>query len=99
MPSDHAAARALGDDRRGGVVAPTPSTRAAIRSAVSIAVPDGASIFWSWCSSMISAVSKYGAASSANRIISTAPIAKFGAIRRWLDCVEAAPRARRARPR
>ena len=53
---------------------------AAMRSAVCIAVPDGASIFWSWCSSMISAVSKYGAASSAKRIISTAPIAKFGAI-------------------
>ena len=53
---------------------------AAIRSAVSIAVPDGASAFWSWCSSMISAVSKYGAASSAKRIMSTAPIAKFGAI-------------------
>ena len=31
---------------------------AAIRSAVAMAVPDGASIFWSWCSSMISAVSK-----------------------------------------
>ena len=29
---------------------------------------------------MISALSKYGAASSAKRIISTAPIAKFGAI-------------------
>ncbi len=53
---------------------------AAIRSAVSIAVPDGASTFWSWCSSMISAVSKYGAAISAKRIISTAPMAKFGAI-------------------
>ena len=49
-----------------------------MRCAVAIAVPDGASTFWSWCSSMISAVSKYGAASSANRIISTAPIAKFG---------------------
>ena len=41
----------------------------AMRRAVIIAVPDGASIFWSWCSSMISAVSKNGAASSANRII------------------------------
>ena len=55
---------------------------AAMRSAVSIAVPDGASIFWSWWSSMISAVSKYGAASSAKRIISTAPMAKLGAIDR-----------------
>ena len=51
---------------------------AAIRSAVAIAVPEGASIFSSWCSSMISAVSKYGAASSAKRIISTALIAKLG---------------------
>ena len=53
---------------------------AAIRCAVSMAVPDGASTLASWCSSMISAVSKYGAASSAKRIISTAPMAKFGAI-------------------
>ena len=29
-----------------------------MRWAVAMAVPDGASIFWSWCSSMISAVSK-----------------------------------------
>ena len=49
-----------------------------MRSAVCIAVPDGASIFWSWWSSMTSAVSKYGAASSAKRTISTAPMAKFG---------------------
>ena len=48
------------------------------------AVPDGASILWSWCSSMISAVSKYGAASSAKRIISTAPMAKLGAITQLL---------------
>ena len=46
---------------------------------VIIAVPDGASIFWSWCSSMISAVSNNGAASSAKRIMSTAPMAKLGA--------------------
>ncbi len=45
---------------------------------MSIAVPDGASIFASWCSSMISTVSKYGAANSAKRIMSTALIAKFG---------------------
>ena len=57
---------------------------AAMRSAVSIAVPDGASIFASWCSSMISAVSNHGAASSAIRIIRIAPIAKFGAIRQLL---------------
>ena len=53
---------------------------AAMRCAVSAAVPDGASIFWLWCSSMISAVSKNGAAISANRIINTAPTAKFGTI-------------------
>ena len=53
---------------------------AAMRCAVSIAVPDGASIFWSWWNSMISTLSKYGAASSAKRIIRIAPIAKFGAI-------------------
>src|SRR5581483_2612811 len=52
---------------------------AAMRSAVRIDVPDGASAFASWCSSMISALSKYGAASSAKRIMRTAPIAKFGA--------------------
>ena len=57
---------------------------AAMRRAVIIAVPDGASALASWCSSMTSAVSKYGAASSAKRIISTAPMAKFGAIRQLL---------------
>ena len=51
---------------------PRPSARAVVT-----AVPDGASTLASWCSSMISAVSKYGAASSAKRIISTALIAKF----------------------
>ena len=51
----------------------------AMRSTVFIAVPEGASTFWSWCSSMTSAVSKNGAAISAKRIISTAPMAKFGA--------------------
>ena len=60
------------------------SDAAAIRSAVSIAVPDGASTLASWCSSMISAVSNHGAASSAKCIISTAPIAKFGAITQLL---------------
>ena len=56
------------------------SDAAAIRSAVSMAVPDGASTFWSWWSSITSALSKYGAASSAKRIISTAPMAKLGAM-------------------
>ena len=57
----------------------------AMRCAVSIAVPEGASAFWSWCSSMISPLSKYGDASSANRIINTAPMAKFGAITAFAD--------------
>ena len=52
-----------------------------MRRAVIIAVPEGASTLASWCSSMTSAVSKNGAASSAKRIISTAPMAKFGAMR------------------
>ena len=43
------------------------------------AVPDGASFFASLCSSTISARGRYAAASAARRIISTAPIAKFGA--------------------
>ena len=55
-----------------------------MRSTVSIAVPDGASTLRSWCSSITSAVSNHGAASSANRIISTAPMAKFGAMRQLL---------------
>ena len=55
-----------------------------MRWAVAIAVPDGESTFCSWCSSMISAVSKYGAASSAKRIIKMAPMAKFGAITQLL---------------
>ena len=51
---------------------------AAMRSTVSIAVPEGASTLASWCSSMISAVSNHGAASSAKRIIKMAPMAKLG---------------------
>ena len=41
-------------------------------------MPDGASTLVGWCSSMISADSKYRAASAANLIIRTAPIEKFG---------------------
>ena len=85
MPAGPLAPRAPGSDlgrgRVGRPVAPTPPPCA---RAVSIAVPDGASTFWSWWSSMISAVSNHGAASSANRIISTAPMAKFGAMRQLL---------------
>ena len=44
-----------------------------------MAVPDGASTLSSWCSSMISTPSMKGAASSAKRAISTAPIAKLAA--------------------
>ena len=56
-----------------------------MRCTVIMAVPDGASALASWCSSITSAVSKNGAASSAKRIISTAPMAKFGATRQLLD--------------
>ena len=50
-----------------------------IAAAVAFAVPDGASSFVSWWSSTISARGRCRAASAAKRIISTAPIAKFGA--------------------
>src|SRR4051794_1127030 len=49
------------------------------RSAVALAVPDGVSTFVGGCSSTISACGKCADACSAKRIISTAPIAKFGA--------------------
>ena len=52
---------------------------AATASAVAAAVPDGASALPSWCSSMISTAGRYRAACAANRCISAAPIAKFGA--------------------
>ena len=51
-----------------------------MRCTVIMAVPDGASTLLSWWSSITSAVSKNGAASSARRIINTAPMAKLGAI-------------------
>ena len=50
-----------------------------MRAAVALAVPDGASSFVSACSSTISARPKTVEASSAKRIISTAPSAKLGA--------------------
>src|SRR5438309_1847218 len=53
--------------------------RAASRLAVESAVPDGASSLPAWWSSMISTASKCGAAISARCIITTAPMAKFGA--------------------
>ena len=51
-----------------------------ISSAVRAAVPEGASTLLGWCSSIISADSKYLAALAANSIIKTAPIAKLGAM-------------------
>src|SRR4051812_19203594 len=54
-------------------------TSPSISSAVRAAVPLGASSLRSWCSSMISARRMYCDACAAKRIISTAPIAKFGA--------------------
>ena len=71
---------------------------AAMRCTVIMAVPDGASTLASWCSSITSAVSKNGAASSAKRIISTAPMAKFGATRQLLAENALAP-GRRGRRR
>ena len=58
-----------------------PASR--IRSAVRAAVPDGASSFRSWCSSTISHSGMCGATICAAFIISTAPIAKFGATNRF----------------
>ena len=62
-----------------------------MRCAVTTAVPDGASAFASWWSSIISAVSNHGAAISAKRIINTAPIAKFAAINALADEASKAP--------
>ncbi len=62
------------DRRRRRRRSPRPSA-----AAVRAAVPLGASSLASWCSSMISAFAMCLAASAAKRIISTAPIAKFGA--------------------
>ena len=53
-------------------------TSPSISSAVRAAVPLGASSLRSWCSSTISALAMCRDASAAKRIISTAPIAKFG---------------------
>ena len=53
----------------------SPSISAAVRAAV----PDGASSLAGWWYSMISARCMWRDASAAKRIISTAPIAKFGA--------------------
>ncbi len=58
-----------------------PASR--MRSAVRLAVPEGASSFPSWCSSMISLSVMWAAAWRANCIISTAPIAKLGATNRF----------------
>jgi hypothetical protein len=49
---------------------------------VRIAVPEGASSLLSWWSSMISTWGMNLAASVAKRIMSTAPMAKFGATKR-----------------
>src|SRR5215211_1483424 len=57
-----------------------PASR--IRSAVRLAVPEGASSFCSWWSSITSHSGMWAAAWRANSIISTAPIAKLGATNR-----------------
>ena len=62
-------------------IAPRPAAAraCAIARAVAAAVPEGASTLRGWCSSTISADSKKRAACAAKRIMSTAPMAKFGA--------------------
>ncbi len=80
----HEARQADGVDghagRRGSPrVSSRPSPRAEMRSAVASAVPLGASTFVGGCISTISASGIRRAASSAKRIMRTAPIAKFGA--------------------
>ena len=66
------------DEARAGAPSGSPGRRrSASRSRA--AVPDGASFFASLCSSMISARGKYAPPAAAKRIISTAPIEKFGA--------------------
>lgn len=57
-----------------------PARAFAISWAVRAAVPDGASAFFGWCSSTTSADSKKRAACWANRMVSTAPMEKFGAM-------------------
>src|SRR5262249_14934817 len=54
-------------------------TSPSISRAVRAAVPDGLSTFAAWWYSMISAAAMCREASAAKRIISTAPMAKFGA--------------------
>ena len=60
---------------------PASRRAAATSCAVRRAVPEGASALSGWCSSTTSTDSKCGAASTANRIISRAPMEKFGATR------------------
>ena len=96
-----AAPGALQDGALRGVVAPV-SLASARRAAVSRAVPDGASTLLSWCSSMISTLSIHGAASAARRIMSTAPMAKFGATtalhRPWPNSWSSSARSSGVRP-
>ena len=77
--------------RRTEWIGTSPSISGRISAAVRAAVPLGASSLRSWCSSMISASGCARAASAAKRIISTAPIAKFGATKTF------APRSRAQR--
>ncbi len=65
----------------GGGVHPAADRACPIIAAVRAAVPDGASTLSGWCSSMTSTDSKKGAALAANDIMSSAPMAKFGAMR------------------
>lgn len=58
---------------------PASARAAAISCAVRVAVPDGASTLFGWCSSTTSADSKKRAAAWENFIVRTAPMEKLGA--------------------
>ena len=99
MPAGPAPPRAPGTTSRSVGSSAQSGDAAAMRSAVARAVPEGASTLPSWCSSMTSAVSNQGAAISAKRCISTAPMAKLGTIRQALDVKAASSAARSSSPR
>ncbi len=75
-PFDDGGGRAVG--RGAPPPRPMPAPRPCARRSVSD-VPEGASSFPAWCSSTISADSKWGAASSQKRMSNTAPMAKLAA--------------------
>ena len=80
--------------RRTEWIGTSPSISAAVRAAV----PDGASSLAGWWYSMISAPAMSFDASAAKRIISTAPIAKFGAAKTLPGAPATASRSAVRRP-